>query len=68
VTDEKRSTFWVAASNQAGEWLTIDLGSDRSVRAVQVNYVDYRSGMYASDSSVYTQFRMHHSRDGKRGK
>jgi hypothetical protein len=65
VTDEDRSSFWVAASNKAGEWLTIDLGGDRMVKAVQINYVDYRSGIFESDSSVYTQFRLLHSRDGK---
>lgn len=65
VTDENRSTFWVAKSNQPGEWLTVDLGGDRTVRAVQVNYVDYRSNIFQSDSSVYTRFRLHHSRDGQ---
>jgi hypothetical protein len=66
VTDEDRSSFWVAGSNKAGEWLTIDLGGDREVKAIQVNYVDYRSNIFRSDSSVYTQFRISHSRDGKR--
>ena len=42
------------------------MGGDRVVEAVQVNYVDYHSNIFASDSSVYTQFRLHHSRDGKR--
>ena len=65
VTDEDRSSFWVADSNKAGEWLTIDLGGERVVKAVQVNYVDYRSGIFASDSTVYTQFRVLHSRDEK---
>lgn len=46
--------------------MTIDLGGDRTVRAIQVNYVDYRSKIFESDSSVYTQFRMLYSQDGKR--
>jgi xylan 1,4-beta-xylosidase len=66
VTDEDRSTFWVADSNRAGEWLRIALGGERVVRAIQVNYIDYQSGIYVSDSTVYTQFRLQHSRDGKR--
>ena len=66
VTDEDRSTYWVADSNKAGEWLTIDLAGDRLVRAVQVNYIDYKSDIFASDSTIYTQFRLQHSRDGKR--
>ncbi len=65
VTDENRQTFWVADRNQAGEWLTVDLGAERTVRAVQVNYVDYQSNIFASDSTVYTRFRLTHSSDGK---
>ncbi|HEY7482639.1 MAG TPA: family 43 glycosylhydrolase [Gemmatimonadales bacterium] len=66
VTDEDRSTFWVAARNRPGEWLTVDLGGEREVRAVQVNYVDFQSDIFASDSTVYTRFRLQHSIDGER--
>ena len=66
VTDENPRTFWVAQSNSAAEWLTIDLGDDYDVRALQVNFADYRSDLFASDSSVYTRFRIVHSLDGKR--
>jgi hypothetical protein len=65
VTDEDRGTFWVAKANRPGEWLTIDLGGEREVKAVQVNFVDYESDLFASDSTVYTQFLLHHSTDGK---
>jgi xylan 1,4-beta-xylosidase len=65
VTDEDRSSFWVARRNRPGEWITIDLGGDRTVRAIQVNYVDYHSNIFQSDSTVYTRFRLVHSRDGK---
>jgi xylan 1,4-beta-xylosidase len=66
VTDEDRSTFWVANRNRPGEWLKVDLGGQREVRAVQVNYVDYQSNIFVSDSTVYTRFRLRHSADGKR--
>jgi hypothetical protein len=66
ATDEDARTFWVAASSKASEWLTIDLGQEREVRALQVNYVDYQSNLFESGPTVYTQFRMQHSRDGKR--
>ena len=57
VTDENPRTLWVARANRPGEWLTIDLGARYDVRAVQVNYGDYRSGLYGSDSAV-TRFRI----------
>ncbi|MGH7476911.1 MAG: family 43 glycosylhydrolase [Longimicrobiales bacterium] len=66
VTDEDPRTFWVARSNRAGEWLTIDLQHERDVKALQVNFVDYDSNIFDSDSTVYTQFRVYHSRDGER--
>jgi xylan 1,4-beta-xylosidase len=64
VTDENPRTFWLANSNKAGEWLMIDLERTCEVNAVQVNYTDYQSGIFASDTNVYTQFKLHHSLDG----
>ncbi len=65
VTDENPRTFWVAEHNRTGEWLTVDLERPYEVKAVQVNYTDYRSSLFASDSTVYTQFRLEVSLDGQ---
>ncbi len=35
------------------------------VKAIQVNYADYKSGVYGTDSSVVTQFRLQASLDGR---
>ncbi|WP_266363175.1 family 43 glycosylhydrolase [Tellurirhabdus rosea] len=66
VTDENPRTFWATGNNKPGEGLTIDLGSDHDIRAVQVNYIDYKNTVFESDSTVYTQFRILTSRDGKK--
>jgi xylan 1,4-beta-xylosidase len=66
ITDENPRTFWVARSPHAGEWISVDLLDTKAIRAVQVNYTDYRSGIYYSDPSyVYNQFRLYYSVDGK---
>jgi xylan 1,4-beta-xylosidase len=65
VTDENPRTYWVAGANRPGETLTLDLGREYEVRAVQVSYTDFRNTIFASDSTVYTQFRLHASRDGR---
>ena len=65
AADENPRTFWLADRATPDQWLTLDLGGERTVRAVQVNYVDWRSGIYASDSTVYTQFRISVSPDGR---
>lgn len=66
AADENPRTFWVAARNEAGQTLTLDLGGPRTVRAVQVNFADYDSGRFADADDIYTEFRLEHSRDGRR--
>ena len=65
ITDEDPRTFWVAAQNRAGETLTVDLGRSDSVRAVQVNYADYKSGRFADAPDIYTEFVLQASNDGQ---
>jgi xylan 1,4-beta-xylosidase len=65
VTDENPRTFWVAEHKTEGEWLVVDLQQPFEVRAVQVNYTDFQSGIFNSDSSVYTRFKLYQSNDGK---
>ncbi len=64
VTDENPRSFWVAETNRPGEWLTVDLGRISEVRAVQVNFTDYKSGIYSNWANVYTQFKLQASADG----
>ncbi len=65
ITDDNPRTFWVARQNREGEWLTVDLGREYLVKAVQVNYADYKSGLYGTDSTVVTRFRLRASIDGQ---
>jgi xylan 1,4-beta-xylosidase len=58
VTDENPRSYWVAATNDAQPWLTVDLSEAAELRAVQVNYTDYHSDLYASGPEVYTQFKL----------
>ena len=64
VTDENPRTFWLASTTAPSEWIEIDLGKPFDVKAVQVNYADYQSGLFATDSTVYTRFRLAASVDG----
>ena len=65
VTDEDPRSYWVASANRPGETLTLDLGSAKTVRAVQVNYADYRSGRFADAPDIYTEFALQASTDGE---
>ena len=66
ATDEDIRSFWVAGSGRAGEMLTVDLGGTKTVRAIQVNFADYKSGVFDDSPALYTEFRLLHSRDGKK--
>jgi len=66
VTDEDPRTFWVAASPETGQTLTLDLGARKTLRAVQVNFADYQSGRYRDAPDIYTEFTLESSLDGKR--
>ena len=65
VTDENPRTFWVAAENRPGETLTVDLGKVDTVRAVQVDFADYKSGRFGDAPDIYTRFDLQSSVDGK---
>lgn len=64
VTDENPRTFWVAGANKTGETLTLDLGAAKTLRAVQVNFADYKSGRFADAPDIYTEFALESSLDG----
>ncbi len=66
ITDENPRTFWVANKNKEGEWVVVDLERTCEVRALQVNFTDYKSDIFDGfDPKIYTQFRMYSSLDGK---
>ncbi|MCU0393936.1 MAG: family 43 glycosylhydrolase, partial [Thermoflexibacter sp.] len=66
LTDENPRTFWVAKQNRVGEELVMDLKDIFEVKAVQLNYTDYKSDIYDNiPEKVYTQFKLYTSLDGK---
>lgn len=67
ITDENPRTFWAAKQNKPGETLTIDLQTEQDVKAVQINYTDYKSDIFDNKpEKVYTQFKIWTSKDGKK--
>jgi len=68
LTDENPRTFWIAENNNPGEWVVIDLKKIKSIRALQINFTDYKNNIYKSDSTVYTQFKIYSSTDNNNWK
>src|SRR5207237_62005 len=48
-----------------GETVTLDLGRIDTLRAVQVNFADYKSGRFADAPDIYTEFVLEASADGQ---
>lgn len=65
AVDEQCKTFWMARTAGQGEWLQIDLGAPAAVYAVQVNYHDYRSGLYGRIEGLRHRYRIEGSLDGQ---
>lgn len=64
LSDESMRTFWSAASGRRGEWLTMDLGGLKNVRAIQLNYYDHKTVQYDRANDTYYQYRIYASDNG----
>lgn len=65
LTDEDCHTFWVAPENDDRQWVTIDLGAASEVRAVQINYNDYKSMMFGRYDGLCHRYVVESSLDGQ---
>ena len=65
LSDESMRTFWSAKTGNPGEWLTMDLGDVKTVKAIQLNYYDHKTVQYNRANDVYYQYRIYASEDGK---
>jgi hypothetical protein len=64
LTDENVKTFWVAKENDDKQWIEIDLKNPGLIRAIQVNYNDYKSGMFGKIPGLYHRYLIEGSQDG----
>lgn len=65
AVDEDIKTYWSAKTANKGEWIQTDLGSAQTVHAVQVNYADQDAQILGKADSIYHQYVLLHSLDGK---
>ena len=63
VTDENIKTVWVAKTNSKTEWLTIDLQNESEVKAIQINFSDYKSNIFGKRDTIYHQYIIECSSD-----
>jgi hypothetical protein len=63
AVDEDIRTYWSAASGEAGEHFTSDLGAVSTVRAIQVNYADQDATLMGKVPGLYHQYVVSASSD-----
>lgn len=68
ITDENVKTVWTAKSNSSDEWIKIDLKKKYIIKAIQVNYSDYKSNIYGKRDTIYHRYIIEGSNDEKEWK
>jgi hypothetical protein len=66
AVDENIKTYWSATSANKGEWIQTDLGKVSTVNAVQINYADQDAEFLGKQTTIYHQYILYYSNDGKR--
>ena len=66
AVDESIKTYWSAASGETGEWIASDLGEVSTVKAIQINYADQDAALMGKQTSIYHQYKLYSSVDGKK--
>ena len=66
AVDENIKTWWSAASDHPGEWISSDLGAVSTVRAIQLNYADQDATFSGKQTNIFHQYKLWYSPDGKK--
>lgn len=64
LTDENMRSYWAAGSGKPGEWIVLDLGERKTVKAVQLNYYDYGTVQHNRANDIYYQYCVYASDNG----
>ena len=64
ITDESMRTYWAAKTGGADEWVILDLEKPKDIRALQINYYDYKTNQHDRADDLYHQYRVYASDNG----
>jgi hypothetical protein len=65
ASDENMRTYWAAQTGNPGEWLQMDLGGMKEVRAMQINYYEHKAFQHNKAMDIYHQYHIYQSADGQ---
>ena len=65
AADEDIRTWWAARYKKPNEWLCMNLGGVKTVRAIQVNFTEIEIDKNLKDADDYNLYKLYVSKDGK---
>jgi xylan 1,4-beta-xylosidase len=61
VTDEEIRTYWAAKTGDATEWLSVDLGAEADVFAIQVNFAEHGTSVFGRQPDLAFKYQVEYS-------
>jgi xylan 1,4-beta-xylosidase len=65
AADEEIRSFWSAQTGNKGEWLSMDLQTECTINAIQVNYAEHNTKLMGRAPGIYYQYLLEYSADNK---
>ncbi len=65
AVNEEIRDYWSAKTGDKGEWLSVDLGSVSTVKAVQLNFAENNTQLFGRDGILAQQYLLQYSTDKK---
>lgn len=66
AVNENSRSWWSAETGDKGEFLSVDLGEECDIYAIQINFADHESALYGRNDSTFYQYYLEESKDGKK--
>ena len=65
AANEDIRTFWSAQTGNKGEWIIMDLQTECTVNAIQINYAENETKLFGRNPDSYYQYLLQYSSDNK---
>lgn len=66
INDEEIRSYWVSAANHDSIYVEIDMEKPMDVKAVQINFQDYKSAIFGKPDTLKQRFTIEGSLDGQK--
>jgi len=64
-TDEEIRTYWSASTGNKGEWISVDLQNQYTIKAIQINFAENGTNLLGRNPGIFYQYLLEYSNDNK---